>query len=170
MEGNYHNLVLTTLQSKVKDVGNDEVLAMLSQLSDKKVNQKTFLNKLNPQYETHNLTLKEFIFIMEILKQDNNGRHIQVFEDLLTAFDLKCERYYVDPNTNVSYRSLLKAMMNSDKEHGEVSQVIHASLQDNKISDNEIKNIKNEIDDEINALIKLRAILIEANQNNTIIK
>lgn len=170
MEDNYQKLLLTTLQSKVKEVGNDEVLAMLSEMSHKKVNKQTFLNKLSPTYDTHNVTLKEFLFIMKILEQDSNGFHVHVIEDLLTTFGLKCDRYYPDPNINISYRTLLNSMMSSDKEHGDVSQVIHESLEDNKISDLEIQKIKHEINEEIDALIKLRSLLIHANKNSIIIK
>jgi len=163
-------LLLTTLQSKVKEVGNDDVLEMLSEKSNKKVNKQTFLNKLSPKYDTHNITLKEFLFIMKILEEDNNGLHIHVIEDLLTTFGLKCDRYYSDPDIKISYRTLLHSMMSSDKEHGDVSRVIHESLEDNKISDLEIQKIKKEINDEIDALIKLRSILIHANKNKIIIK
>jgi len=86
------------------------------------------------------------------------------------VFSLKCDKYYADPNINITYQAISTALMRTSKEHGEVSNEIHEALKDNRINPREIKIIKKEINDEIDALVKLRAMLIKAGDTNELIK
>lgn len=160
---------LETLHSQVKEVGINHVYNIINNENDLNIKEKTFYNKLSLSHEGHNLTLVEFMSIMKVLENDNKGRHIYVFEDMLESFGLKCDRYYVEKNNKVNYRQLLNAWMNWDKEHGEVSSVISNALEDSKISPNEISDIKKEINDSIESLITLRAMLVEASKKSTVI-
>lgn len=161
---------LETLHSQVKEVGINNIYSAINEQNKLNIKEKTFYNKLSLSHDSHNLTLVEFMMIMEALEADNNGRHIYVFEDMLELFGLKCDRYYADSDTDISYKSLLTAWMDWDRDHGQVAQVIGEALEDNKISQNEISTIKKEINESIESLIKLRAILIKASQSKTIVK
>jgi len=161
---------LTTLHSSSRDIGITNVYNEVLKINGTKVTSGTFSNKLTPTSEGHILTLMEFMSVMKVLELDDNGRHVSVFADMLEVFSLKCDKYYADPNINVTYQSISTALMRTSKEHGEVSSEIHAALKDNRIDTCEIAKIKKEINDEIDSLVKLRAMLIKASNTNERIK
>jgi len=161
---------LTTLHSNSIDMGIPKVYNEVLKINGTKVTSGTFSNKLTPTSEGHILTLMEFMSVMKVFESDDNGRHVSVFADMLEVFSLKCDRYYADPNINITYQAISAALMRTSKEHGDVSNEIHEALRDNRINPTEIKIIKKEINDEIDALVKLRAMLIKAGDTNELIK
>jgi len=161
---------LTTLHSNSIEIGINNVYNEVFKRKGTKVTSGTFSNKLTPTSESHILTLREFMSVMKVLELDDNGRHVSVFADMLEVFSLKCDKYYADPNIDITYQTVSNALMKTNKEHGDVSNEILKALDDNKISPIEINIIKKEINDEIDALVKLRAILIKASDTNELIK
>ncbi|WP_017220764.1 phage regulatory CII family protein [Moritella dasanensis] len=170
MDNNLMDNFLTTLHSHSKDIGITKIYSEVLKMNGTKVSSGTFSNKFTPTSKEHKLTLTEFMSVMKVLELDDNGRHVSVFTDMLEVFNLKCDKHYAEPNVSINYKSISNALVGTSKEHGDVSNEIHEALKNNKISPTEIIKIKKEINDEIDALVKLKAILIKASDSNELIK
>ncbi|MCW8328951.1 hypothetical protein MD588_09030 [Photobacterium sp. SDRW27] len=148
---------IRTLHLQTKEVGIEKVFNQVQELGGKKLSSRTFANKVNPSQDGHHLTIQEFMLTMKALQDEE--RHVYILEEMLKVFGLKCERFDSDDEYEVTYRNVLNAWMNWDKERGDVQHEIRDALVDGKVSANELEEIKKEMNQDISAMIKLRDML-----------
>ncbi|WP_428465652.1 phage regulatory CII family protein [Photobacterium minamisatsumaniensis] len=156
------------LHLQMKDVGIENVFNQIIEIGGKKLSARTFSNKVNPSQENHHLTIQEFLLTLLVLQK--NEKHVYVIEEMLKLFNLKCERFERESEHDITYRNVLNAWMNWDKERGDVQHEIRDALIDGKVSANELEDIKKEMNQDIAAMIKLRDMLEFACENRVVIK
>ncbi|UTV30577.1 phage regulatory CII family protein [Photobacterium atrarenae] len=157
-----------SLHLQSKEFGIEKLFNEVKVMSGKNISPRTFSNKINPAQAGHQLTLQEFMLTMKVLQQEE--RHVFILDEMLKLFGLQCERIETGELHEITYRNVLNAWMDWDKERGDVQQEIRAALSDGKVSANELEEIKKEMSQDIDAMIKLRDMLEFACENRINIK
>ncbi|MBL4796934.1 MAG: hypothetical protein JKY50_05945 [Oleispira sp.] len=156
------NRFLEMLHSKSKDIGIkklfNSVASHYKSIDNKDISYVTFSSKLNPNIETHKLNIEDVIFVILELKKSND--HGVVLKELMSIFEMHIE--YVIPDVQIkkhNYVSFMNTWMKFNKEHSDIQIALNSALDDYKISRNELKSIKTEIEEQIEALSNLRIAL-----------
>ncbi len=156
------NRFFEMLHDKSKAVGITKIFESIDKYyEDKegnKIKSSTFSNKLNPNIEGHKLNTEELIFILlELKKSDDHG---VVLKEFMSIFGMRVE--YIIPKVQIKehdYVSFMDTWMKFNKEHSDVQIALNSALEDHKISSNELKDIKAEIEGQVAALSDLRIAL-----------
>ncbi|KLV04343.1 MULTISPECIES: phage regulatory CII family protein [Photobacterium] len=156
------------IHHQAKSVGIENIFHQIKDRSGKKLSARTFSNKLNPSQEAHQLTVQELMLMLEVLQEDE--KHVYILEEMLRVFGMKCKRHNSEESYDITYRNVLHAWMDWDKERGDVQQEIRDALVDGKVSANELEEIKKEMDQDISAMTNLRDMLEFACSQNLTIK
>jgi len=102
---------------------------------------QVLINKLNPNDETHQPTISEFV---SIVRDTDDTQVIDVLCALLGG------RFVT--RTNQQHESVLAAVLHANSEYGDVARVVQESLCDGHISDTEWQVIMREIAEARDAL------------------
>lgn len=106
-------------------------------------------NKLNPNSETHFLTIQEFETIVDFAERN---------KDVAEYFAAKAGGVFIKmPDVPESDMALLDVFMGAMKELGEVSAVFQKSYADGDINHREFNSISTEIDDVLAKLLEFKA-------------
>ncbi len=156
------NRFFEMLHDKSKTVGIKKLFESIDKYYEanegKNIQPSTFSNKLNPNIKGHKLNTEELILIiLELKKSDDHG---VVLKEFMSIFDMHIE--YVIQDSQIKeydYVSFMDTWMKFNKEHGDIQIALNSALDDHKISSNELKGIKTEIEEQVTALSDLRIAL-----------
>lgn len=150
------------LHEKSKTVGISKLFEGIAKQhkgkDGKTIQYSTFANKLNPNIEGHKFNTEELILIILELKKSND--HGIVLKELMSIFEMHIE--YVISDAQVidhNYVSFMDTWMKFNKEYGDIQAALSSALSNYTISDNELKGIKTEIEEQLEALSNLRIAL-----------
>lgn len=132
-------------------VGNiNENQSMLDFLGvDKRVNEKTFMNKCNANNKKHHLNISELIVLLDTLHDQDEDLCFHVLQELVGSWGYECKKKSIDNNEKIiTANEVLSTWMEWDKDRGESQHIIRDALSDGKISNRELMNIKKEINDD----------------------
>lgn len=113
------------------------------------INQGTFLNQLNPNTETHGLSLARALQ-MSVFTGDRR---------ILAAFaaEMGCAVVSLPDLRRKSNRDLLALMLQRDREVGEFAQQVETALADQRISPRELEAIRSAGMEAVGAFLELMA-------------
>ena len=115
------------------------------------IGEQVFRNKVCPTTETHKLSLREALAMMEAT---NDDRILIVLAEM-RGYTLERKKL---PDT----KSIISAVLAADAEHGDVAQRIREALADDKLTEGEKAKITNEINEAQQALEVLRSTIVRA--------
>jgi hypothetical protein len=114
------------------------------------IREQVFRNKVNPTDETHKLTLREAVAMMDV------AGDTRILEAVCSLFGGEFVRHA----ERAMPRDLLRALLAVDAENGDVNRSIKAALRDGRISPRELREIRQEITEARLALDDLDAFLL----------
>ena len=115
-------------------------------------NPQVLRNKLCPTTETHQLTLREAISIMDATDDD---RILAVMNEM-RGYEAPVRKKLPDA------RSIVEAVLGSDAEHGETMRSIQTAISDGKLTEIERGNITKHIERERKRLDVLQSTMAHA--------
>lgn len=118
------------------------------------VGEQVLRNKVCPTSDTHKLSLREAVAIMDATDDD---RILSVLADL--------RGYTLTRKTLPDSTSIVAAVLLSDSEHGDVSREIQAALSDGKLTEHERAAITKQIHEAQAALDVLASTVLHAPTN-----
>ena len=106
-------------------------------------NYQVLINKVNPQNETHRLTLRETLAIQLL-----TGNHA-IYRAMGTELSMNAE-------DKAPVLGIMESALKAGKEHGDVIQSIYTALEDGRMTMREQESCQREITEAIEALMQLR--------------
>ena len=114
-------------------------------------NHQTLINKLNPHSETHKLTFREWLAILD------NTNDLRSLADVCRLFGGS----FVPAERRAKPSDLLSALLAADREHGDVVRAMQEALRDGRVSPRELLSIRAEIVEARSALDDLDSFLMD---------
>lgn len=172
MENNRRNSLLNALQTVTSQdsfkggitalVGNiNSDQSMLDFLGvDKRVNEKTFMNKCNVNNKKHHLNVLELIVLLDTLYEQDEDFCFHVLQAFVSCWGYECQKASTDNEEGtITANDVLSTWMEWDKDRGESQNTIKDALSDGKITLRELNNIKKEINDDHESTSKMMLLL-----------
>lgn len=115
------------------------------------MSHQVLLNKVNPQCETHKLSVREAVALQLATK----SRRIN---DAMNA------ELSISDEKSAPLICVFEAVLKASREHGDVMRNIQESMRDGMITDRELESCLEEIREAVDAFTGLRDTLIEKNR------
>lgn len=127
---------------------------------DKRVNEKTFMNKCNVNNKKHHLNVLELIALLDTLYEKDEDSCFHVLQAFIGCWGYECKKVSIDNDKEtITANEVLSTWMEWDKDRGESQNIIKNALADGKISIRELNNIKKEINDDHESTSKMMLLL-----------
>ena len=114
-------------------------------------NEQTLRNKVCPTTDSHLLTLREAIAMMDLTNDDR-----------ILAVIAEQRGYVLSRKALPDAASLVEAVLNADAEHGDVSRTIRDAIADGKLTEAERAEITSHIDRTHASLDALKSTVLHA--------